>query len=309
MSSVGKKHGLGKGISSLMDDYSFESVFKPSDGAEGTEIDGGRLMLLEINRVHPNPHQPRKQFDQETLDELAESIKTQGILQPLLVEKISDDDYAIIAGERRYRAALSVGLEKVPVIVKKFSDMQRLEVSLIENIQRENLNPIEEAKAYLFLLEQAGIRQDELAERVGKKRSTIANSIRLLQLPHEMQESLLHGEFTAGHARAILSVVNPADQQYLFHKIIGEELSVRKAEKLAGDLNKGKRAASSSQQHPYRERPIDLVVLEQKLLEACGTKVQLKGTLQKGKIEISYHSMDDLERLYRLLSQESSIEL
>lgn len=309
MSSVGKKHGLGKGISSLMDDYSFESVFKPSDGAEGTEIDGGRLMLLEINRVHPNPHQPRKQFDQETLDELAESIKTQGILQPLLVEKISDDDYAIIAGERRYRAALSVGLEKVPVIVKKFSDMQRLEVSLIENIQRENLNPIEEAKAYLFLLEQAGIRQDELAERVGKKRSTIANSIRLLQLPHEMQESLLHGEFTAGHARAILSVVNPADQQYLFHKIIGEEFSVRKAEKLAGDLNKGKRAASSSPQHPYRERPIDLVVLEQKLLEACGTKVQLKGTLQKGKIEISYHSMDDLERLYRLLSQESSIEL
>ena len=309
MSSASKKHGLGKGISSLMDDYSFESVFPSSSDGNASEIEGGKLMLLEINRVHPNPHQPRKQFDQETLDELAESIKTQGILQPLLVEKISDDDYAIIAGERRYRAALSVGLEKVPVIVKKFSDLQRLEVSLIENIQRENLNPIEEAKAYLFLLEQAEIKQEELAERVGKKRSTIANSIRLLQLPREMQESLLHGEYTAGHARALLSVINPADQQYLYRKIVEDELSVRKAEKLAGDLNKGKRAAVSKQQHVYRERPIDLVVLEQKLLEACGTKVQLKGTLQKGKIEISYHSMEDLERLYRLLSQEESIEL
>ena len=305
-----KKHGLGKGISSLMDDYSFEAVFKTPLDSEASEIEGGKLMLLEINRVHPNPHQPRKQFDQDTLDELAESIKTQGILQPLLVEKISDDDYAIIAGERRYRAALSVGLEKIPVIVKRFSDMQRMEVSLIENIQRENLNPIEEAKAYLFLLEQAGIRQEELAERVGKKRSTIANSIRLLQLPKEMQESLLYEEFTAGHARSLLSVVNPADQQYLYHKILEEGMSVRKAEKLAGDLNKGKRAASSKKQQEYHERPIDLMVLEQKFLEACGTKVQLKGTLKKGKLEITYHSMEDLERLYRLLSQEEeSIEL
>lgn len=309
MSSANRKHGLGKGISSLMDDYSFESVFKSSVDEHGNEIEGGRLMLLAINRVHPNPHQPRKQFDQETLDELAESIKTQGILQPLLVEKISEDDYAIIAGERRYRAALSVGLEKVPVIVKKFTDLQRLEVSLIENIQRENLNPIEEAKAYLFLLEQAEIKQEELAERVGKKRSTIANSIRLLQLSKEMQESMLRGDFSAGHARAILSVVNPADQQYLYHKILDGELSVRKAEKLAGELNKGKRATLSKQQHAYRERPIDLMVLEQKFLEACGTKVQLKGTLKKGKLEITYHSMEDLERIYRLLSQEESIEL
>lgn len=288
-----------------MDDYTFEDVFKSSQESS-VEVDGGRLMLLEINRVHPNPHQPRKQFDPETLDELAESIQTQGILQPLLVEKISDDDYAIIAGERRYRAALSAGLEKVPVIVKRFSDVQRLEVSLIENIQRENLNPIEEAKAYLYLLEQAEIRQDELAIRVGKKRSTIANSLRLLQLPREMQESLLERAFTAGHARALLSVVNPADQQYLYEKILEKDISVREAEKIAGELNRGKRSASSREQQ-RKERPIDLVVLEQKFIEATGTKVQLKGSLKKGKLEISYHSMDDLERLYRLLAQDEEL--
>jgi ParB family chromosome partitioning protein len=194
--------------------------------------------------------------------------------------------------------------------VKKFSDMQRLEVSLIENIQRENLNPIEEAKAYLYLLEQAGIRQEELAERVGKKRSTIANSLRLLQLPHHMQESLLEGGFTAGHARALLSVVNPADQEYLYQTILGKDISVREAEKVAGDLNKGKRAAHSKADRMKKEKPIDLMVLEQKFLEAVGSKVQLKGTLKKGKLEIYYHSMDDLDRLYRLLAQnEELIEL
>jgi len=304
--TTNKKHRLGKGISSLMDDYTFEDVFKTSSDVS-SEVDGGKLMLLEINRVHPNPHQPRKQFDPETLDELAESIQTQGILQPLLVEKISDDDYAIIAGERRYRAALSAGLEKVPVIVKRFSDVQRLEVSLIENIQRENLNPIEEAKAYLYLLEQAEIRQEELAERVGKKRSTIANSLRLLQLPKKMQESLLTGDFTAGHARALLSVVNPADQQYLYEKILEKDISVREAERVAGDLNRGKRSAISKDQKEKKERPVDLVVLEQKFIEATGTKVQLKGSLKKGKLEISYHSMDDLERLYRLLTQDEEL--
>lgn len=306
-STQNKKHRLGKGISSLMDDYTFEDVFKSTVDNESNEVDGGKLMLLEINKVHPNPHQPRKQFDPETLDELAESIQAQGILQPLLVEKISDDDYAIIAGERRYRAALSTGLEKIPVIVKRFSDVQRMEVSLIENIQRENLNPIEEAKAYLYLLEQAEMRQEELAERVGKKRSTIANSLRLLQLPKDIQESLLDGDFTAGHARALLSVVNPADQQYLYTKILDKGMSVREAEKLAGELNTGKRAASTRDNKGKRERPIDLVVLEQKFVEAIGTRVHLKGTLKKGKLEIAYHSMDDLERLYKLLAQDEEL--
>jgi len=306
VSSNVKKHGLGKGISSLMDDYSFDSVF--SSG--GTSPESGEYIMLEINRIHPNPNQPRKQFVQETLEELAESIRIQGIIQPLIVEKISDDEFAIITGERRYRAALIVGLEKIPVIVKKFSDLQRLEVSLIENIQRENLNPIEEARAYVYLLEQSHIRQEELANRVGKKRSTITNSIRLLQLPREMQDSLLNGEFTAGHARTLLSVINPSDQEYLYEKILSEGMSVRKSEKLASDLNAGKRAGKPNKDLSHKNKSADLIAIEQRFIEACKTKVELKGTLQKGKVEISYHSMQELERLYALLgSSEETIEL
>ena len=306
MSSNTRKHGLGKGISSLMDDYSFDGVFNSAALDSPGE---GEYIMLEINRVHPNPNQPRKQFDQDTLEELAESIRTQGIIQPLLVEKISDDDFAIIAGERRYRAALTVGLEKIPVIIKKFTDMQRLEVSLIENIQRENLNPIEEAKAYVYLLEQSNFKQEELANRVGKKRSTITNSIRLLQLPREMQDSLLLGEFSSGHARALLSVINPSDQDYLFQKIIEEGMSVRKAESIASDLNAGKRAGKKTKTKQGKNKSNDILAIEQRFIEACGTKVELKGSLQKGKVEISYHSMKELERIYALIGdQEETIE-
>ncbi|NCB00932.1 MAG: ParB/RepB/Spo0J family partition protein [Spirochaetia bacterium] len=289
-----------------MDDYSFESVFTSA----GVNPGDGEYVLLEINRVHPNPNQPRKQFDQETLEELAESIRVQGIIQPLIVEKISDDEYAIITGERRYRAALIVGLEKIPVIIKKFSDLQRLEISLIENIQRENLNPIEEARAYVYLLEQSHIRQEELANRVGKKRSTITNSIRLLQLPREMQDSLLASEFSAGHARALLSVINPSDQEYLYQKIIAEGMTVRKAESYASDLNAGKRMMKHPKDSKPQPKSVDILAIEQRFIEACKTKVELKGTLQKGKVEISYHSMQELERIYALFgNNEETIEL
>jgi len=306
VSSAKQKHGLGKGISSLMEDYSYDAYFTTAPTEQ--ELTDA-LALVEINRVRPNPHQPRKQFEQETLDELADSIRTQGILQPLLVEKINDEEFSIIAGERRYRAALQVGLSHIPVIIKQFTDIERLEVSLIENIQRENLNPIEEANAYLFLLERAGLRQEDLATRVGKKRSTIANALRLLQLPKAMQDAVQKGEFSAGHARALLAVVNPADQEYLYRTIVDEGLSVRAAETLAQELNKGKRAASSQKEKSYRPRPVDLVVLEQKFMEAFGTKVHLKGSLKKGKLEIAYYSMEDLERLYRLIVQEETVEL
>ncbi len=289
-----------------MDDYSYDGVFNPEALLASAD---GEYVLLEINKVHPNPHQPRKQFNPEALEELSESIRSQGIIQPLIVEKISDDEFVIIAGERRYRGALEVGLEKIPVIIKKFSDLQRLEVALIENIQRENLNPIEEAKAYVYLLEQSRIKQEELAERVGKKRSTITNSIRLLQLPKEIQDSLLLSEFSSGHARALLSVVNPADQHYLYTKILQEGMTVRKAEQLAKDLNEGKRIAGKGRKTPKSKTP-DILAVEQRLIEAFGTKVELKGTLQKGKIEISYTSMKDLEKIYDLLNiDEETIEL
>ncbi len=290
-----------------MDDYSYEGVFNPE--ALLTAADG-EYVLLEINKVHPNPHQPRKQFDPETLAELSESIRTQGIIQPLIVEKVSENEFVIIAGERRYRGALEVGLEKIPVIVKKFSDLQRLEVALIENIQRENLNPIDEAKAYVYLLEQSRIKQEELADRVGKKRSTITNAIRLLQLPKEMQDSLLASEFSSGHARALLSVVNPADQHYLYMKILETGMNVRKAEVMAKELNEGKRSSMQHDRRVKKSKSPDILAIEQKLIEAFGTRVEVKGTLKKGKIEISYSSIDVLEKIYSLLQfEEETIEL
>lgn len=303
--SIGKKHGLGKGIGALMDDYSFEAVFPSQNGSK--QQNGQSYEIMDINKVRPNPNQPRKQFDPDTLEELAESIRNQGILQPLLVERVSDDEYIIVAGERRYRAALLLGLDKVPVIIKSFSELQRLEVSLIENIQRENLNPVDEAKAYFYLLEQAEIKQEDLAQRVGKKRSTIANSIRLLQLPKMMQDSLVSGDITPGHARAILSVINPADQIVLYRKILDGNISVRTTEKLAADLNSGKRAASNKKSAKQAMKSADILAIETKFLDVLGTRVELKGNLKRGKIEISYHSMEDLERLYELLSPEDTL--
>ena len=308
-----KHHGLGKGISSLMDDYSFDAVFEsalgvvPVKDAAAEKTSEVIVQEVELSHIRPNPRQPRKTFEEEPLRELAESIKNQGVLQPILVEKIAEGEYSIIAGERRYRASKMAGLEKVPVIVKDFTDLQRLEVSLIENIQRENLNPIEEAKAYSYLLQEAGIKQDELAQRVGKNRSTISNSIRLLQLPESMQDALLKGKFTAGHARAILSVVNPADQEILYRRMMEQDLSVRAAEQLASDLNRGKRAAlpkkkGSGVNEVVPMKSADMLALEEKFLEACGTRVEIKGNMDRGRIEITYHSLDDLQRLYQLLA-------
>lgn len=295
-----------------MDDYSFDAVFESALGVtpskEVTEHDGEVVVQeVELSHIRPNPRQPRKTFEEEPLKELAESIKNQGVLQPILVEKIAEGEFSIIAGERRYRAAKMAGLERVPVIVKDFTDLQRLEVSLIENIQRENLNPIEEAKAYSYLLQEAGIKQDELAQRVGKNRSTISNSIRLLQLPENMQDALLKGKFSAGHARAILSVVNPADQEILYRRMMEQDLSVRAAEQLASDLNRGKRAAlpkkkGASADDVVPMKSADMLALEEKFLEACGTRVEIKGNIDHGRIEITYHSQDDLQRLYQLLA-------
>ncbi len=304
---------MGKGISSLMDDYSFDAVFEsalgvvPVKDAVVEKTSEVVVQEVELSHIRPNPRQPRKTFDEEPLRELSESIKNQGVLQPILVEKIAEGEYSIIAGERRYRASKMAGLEKVPVIVKDFTDLQRLEVSLIENIQRENLNPIEEAKAYSYLLQEAGIKQDELAQRVGKNRSTISNSIRLLQLPEGMQDALLKGKFTAGHARAILSVVNPADQEILYRRMMEQDLSVRAAEQLASDLNRGKRAAlpkkkGSGVNEVVPMKSADMLALEEKFLEACGTRVEIKGNMDRGRIEITYHSLDDLQRLYQLLA-------
>ncbi len=298
-----KKHGLGRGINSLIDEYS-------SYEAKKLEETGSKIKNISIDMIKPNPNQPRKIFDQTSLEELSLSIKNQGILQPLLVEEITDDVYVIVAGERRYRAAKMAGLKTVPCIVRSFSDLQRMEVSLIENIQREDLNPVEEARAYSYLLTQAGIKQEDLAQKVGKGRSTITNSLRLLNLPEKMLDALEKGYFSPGHARALLSVENPADQEVLFNKIIDEDLSVRQAEALASDLNKGKRAINKL---PFENNGKDntkspeILFLEEKFLSATGCRVEIKGkykngSIKKGKILIPFTSEEELERIFQLVS-------
>lgn len=301
---INRKHGLGRGINSLIDEYSTYEVKK-------LEETGSKVLEIDISNIRPNPNQPRKVFDPDALMELRDSIISQGVLQPILVEEIAENVYVIVAGERRYRAAKMAGLKTVPCIVRNFTDLQRMEVSLIENIQRESLNPVEEARAYAYLLTQSGIKQDELAKKVGKSRPAIANSVRILNLPDKMLDALEKGYFTSGHARALLSVENPADQEILFSKIIDEDLSVRQAESLAQDLNSGKRAVNKL---PLEEKPVRtdekapvLVHLEEKFLSATGYKVEIKGKvkngiIKKGKVLIPFTTEEELEQIYQILA-------
>ena len=301
-----KKHGLGRGISSLIDEYSYDSY-----EAKKLEETGAKVQEIELEKIKPNPNQPRKKFDADALMELRDSIIEQGLIQPILVEEIADGHYIIIAGERRYRASKMAGLKTIPAIVRTFTDLQRMEVSLIENIQREDLNPVEEAKAYSYLLTQSGISQDELAKKVGKGRSTITNSIRLLNLSAKMLDSLENGDFSSGHARALLSVENPADRDILYSKIITEGLSVRQAEQLATDLNNGIRAvvkpSEPKQGSSTSSKSPEILQLEEKFLSATGCRVEIKGkykngVMKKGKIVIPFTSEEELERIYQIIS-------
>lgn len=299
-----KKHGLGRGINSLIDEYSTYEANK-------LEETGSKVVDLDISSIKPNPNQPRKNFDPDSLMELRDSILSQGIIQPLLVEEIADNVYVIVAGERRYRAAKLAGLKTVPCLVRSFSDLQRMEVSLIENIQRENLNPVEEARAYSYLLTQSGIKQDDLAKKVGKSRPAISNSLRILNLPDRMLDALERGLFTSGHARALLSVENPADQEILFNKILDNDLSVRQAETLASELNSGKRAIRTSTEDAKKAETTakspEILYLEEKFLSATGCRVEIKGkykngAIKKGKILIPFTSEEELERIYQIVA-------
>jgi len=295
-----------------MQDYSFDSVLDTALGlaSHKQELDTAqRILEVPVENIRANPNQPRKDFNQESLEELAQSIKREGVLQPILVEEIAPGQYSIVAGERRYRATKLAGLSSIPVLVKDFTQMQRLEVSLIENIQRENLNPIEEAKAYAYLIQEAGITQEELANRMGKNRSTISNSIRLLQLSSAMQQDLLHGKFSAGQARAILSVVNPADREILYRTVLEKELSVRATEQLAAQFNMGKRVAYQKKKRAKKglAKSADILAVEDKFLHVVGSQVEVKGSLEKGKLEIPYRSSEELERLYQLLAPSQEL--
>jgi ParB family transcriptional regulator, chromosome partitioning protein len=284
------KKVLGKGIGALLGDEA--------------ELDPSSVTEVPASALKPNPQQPRREFDEAALRDLADSIRQKGVLQPVLAEPSGDGTYVIVAGERRVRAARMAGLEKVPVLVRQFSPDEKLEIALIENIQREDLNPIEEALAYKKLMELAGLSQEQMAGRVGKDRSTIANTLRLLKLPEQAQEAVEKGTLSPGHARAMLSLVNPADQQMLFRRIVDKGISVREAEELAAAFSAGKRQGQkprrASQAATERREP-EVREIEQKLIEKLGTKVDLKGNGSKGRIEIAYYSSEDLERLLEII--------
>ena len=294
-----KRNGLGKGLDSLIPNKAEKTVKaekKPEEKKEERKSESGEI-LVKINQVEPNREQPRKEFDEDSLMELADSIKQFGILQPLLVQK-KKDYYEIIAGERRWRAAKIAGIKEVPIIVKEYTNQEIVEISLIENIQRENLNPIEEAMAYKRLLEEFSLKQDEVAERVSKSRTAVTNSMRLLKLSPRVQQMIVDDMISTGHARALLAIDDQEQQYQLANRIFDEKLSVRETEKLVKALKNPKKEKKNQKiEHTFVYDNI-----EEQMKNIIGTKVSVNPKANgKGKIEIEYYSEEELERIYDLI--------
>ena len=263
------------------------------------ENDIGKELMVKVTAIEPNREQPRKDFNEEAMEELAESMKVYGVLQPLLVQK-KGDYYEIIAGERRWRAAKLAGLKEVPVVIREYTKQQTMEIALIENVQREDLNPIEEAKAYQRLIQEFELKQEEIAARVGKNRVTITNSMRLLKLDERVQDLLIQNQITGGHARALLSVEDGQLQYELAGKIIAENLSVRETEKLVKSLSKKK----NPKEKKVEDESLTLIFhdLEERMKSAMGTKVSInRKDKNKGRVEIEYYSESELERIVELI--------
>lgn len=254
---------------------------------------------VPIGDIVPNPHQPRLHFDEAKLEELAQSIREHGILQPLVVSPLEGGKYELIAGERRLQASKRAGLEKLPVIVKDVSEQEKLELAIIENIQRHNLNPIEEAKAYLRLVDEFGLPQDAVAKKMGKSRSAVANTLRLLHLPIEIQRAVAEGKISEGHAKALLAIENPEKQRAVFDLIIKEELTVRETEVKVRSISVKPHVRSAAPINP------DILSRAERLTQALGTKVKIAPAGKGGRVVIEYYSPDDLDHLFeRLESKE-----
>ncbi len=296
--------GLGKGFDSLIPMGSVSSEKKADSKEENKESKDSKATetVVKITQVEPNREQPRKNFDEDALQELADSIKQFGLLQPILVQD-RKTHYEIIAGERRWRAAKLAGLKEVPVIIRDYTDQEIVEISLIENIQREDLNPIEEAQAYKRLLTEFNLKQDEVAERVSKSRTAVTNSMRLLKLCDEVQQMIIDDMLSTGHARALISIEDPEQQYMIAQKIFDEKLSVREVEKLVKDLNKPEKPKKESNKE---DKSLDIIyeAIEEKLKQSLGTKVEIssKGN-GAGKLEIEFYNHDDLDRIIELLSK------
>ena len=293
---VVKRGGLGKGLDSLIPDMNVGGTSTPKTEIKTKIVEKVVEKPIEVkvklSKIEPNKEQPRKNFDEDALIELSESIKQHGVLQPILVQE-RKGYYEIIAGERRWRAAKLAGLKEVPVIIKKFTEQQIVEISLIENIQRENLNPIEEAIAYKRLLTEFNLKQDEVAERVSKSRTAVTNSMRLLKLEERVQQMVIEGKISTGHARALLGIEDLELQYQTACKVFDENLSVREVEKLVKAMNAPKKEVKKPEinQAVYDD-------MSEKLKQIMGTKVQiLPKNNEKGKIEIEYYSDEELDRL------------
>ncbi len=284
--------GLGKGLGSLL---------------PGTdENSAGKYFICPVNAIRPNTYQPRKKMNSDALNELSSSIAEKGILQPLVVSSLNDNEYELIAGERRLQAAKLAGLEEVPVILREAGAQERLELALIENIQRQNLNPLEEAEAYQQLLDEFHLTQEEVAKQVGKERSTVANTLRLLNLPDYAREDLANGIISMGHARVLLSVTDQKDCRALRDEIINKKLSVRQTEEWAKRLKeKAKKVASRRSTKKKGDLPEDYCkALNSDLVRYLGTKSKIIQSGSRGKLEIEYYSPDDLERLLALIVRQ-----
>lgn len=298
-----RKKGLGKGLDSLIPDNKpakinqTEAVLKTLENSDVQMESKSGEQMININKVEPNREQPRKKFEEDALMELADSIKQFGVIQPLVVRK-KKDYYEIIAGERRWRAARMAGVKEIPVIIKDYSEQEIIEIGLIENIQRENLNPIEEAAAYKRLLEEFNLKQDEVAERVSKSRTAVTNSMRLLKLCEKVQQMVIDDMISTGHARALLAIEDAELQYKLAQQIFDEKLSVRDVEKLVKDIKNPKQPKEKKiikNEFLYND-------LANKMKDVIGTKVNIsaKGN-GKGKIEIEYYSDDELERVFDMI--------
>lgn len=314
---MSQQYGLGRGLASLIppkrksDDGSADSPFKKApisyappavssqaavSGAETANGKNGSVMEVSTGKIVPNPHQPRLHFDEAKLEELAQSIREHGILQPLVVTQ-DGDRYELIAGERRLQAAKRAGLEKVPVIVKSVGEQEKLELAIIENIQRHNLNPIEEAKAFLRLIDEFGLQQEAVAHKMGKSRSAVANTLRLLHLPIEIQRAVSEGKISEGHAKALLAIENPEKQRAVFDLIIREELTVRETESRVRSISVKPHVRSAVSLNP------DIVSRMEHLTQLLGTKVKIAPSGKGGKVLIEYYSPEDLDGLLKRLEE------
>lgn len=300
-----KRGGLGKGLDSMIPNKQAAAAGKAEKEAgkktEDTNKDVSRETLVKLTDIEPKQDQPRKRFQEDSLMELADSIRQVGVIQPLVLQKV-EDHYEIIAGERRFRAAHMAGLKEVPAIVREYSTQQVLEIALIENIQREDLNPIEEAQAYQRLIKEFKLKQDEVAEKVAKSRVTITNSLRLLKLSKKVQEMLVEEMITSGHARALLALDNAEQQYALAVRIFDEKLSVREVEKIIRSMQNPKEEKENAQEPLHNE--VIYKDLEEQMKRLLGTKVSInRKNESQGRIEIEYYSEEELDRIISFLKK------